>query len=235
MASGSADNPEMTIEFCGEIYEVNPARPFTIGREGDLCVDENPYLHRKFLVVHWDGSFYWLANVGSRLAASLASVDGTMEAQLAPGAEFPLVVSHLILRFVAGASLYEISLLLNDPPLRPVALYESTGPGTTVGLVRLTPEQKALIVALAEPALNDGTSGITRIPSSSAAAARLGWTETKFNRKLDNVCEKLSSAGVQGMKGSATELASSRRARLVEYATAVQLVTKQDLELIRSP
>ena len=32
-------------------------------------------------------------------------------------------------------------------------------------------------------------------------AARLGWSLTKFNRKLDNVCQKLKKAGVQGLHG----------------------------------
>ena len=30
------------VEFCGECYELDPARPFVIGREGDLEVDANP-------------------------------------------------------------------------------------------------------------------------------------------------------------------------------------------------
>lgn len=232
MAVGGALNAGVTVEFAGEQHRVDPGDHFVIGREGDLVIDDNPYLHRTFLILESDRSLFWLTNAGSRLTASLASGDGLLEAALAPGAQFPLVVPHLAVRFTAGASLYEVNLFTDDPPLRPVV---PTGPddgGTTVGLVTLTRDQRALVVALAETALREGSSGITRIPASSTAAARLGWTETKFNRKLDNVCDKLTRAGVQGLKGTTSDLASSRRARLVEYALVVHLVSKKDLRLL---
>ena len=73
----------------------------------------------------------------------------------------------------------------------------------------------------------------TAIPSSSsAAAARLGWTISKFNRKLDNVCDKLDRMGVQGLRGGPGKLATNRRARLVEYAVTSQVVTRADLPLL---
>ena len=40
---------DVSIEFCGEWYEPTDDDVFTIGREGDLEIDDNPYLHRKFL------------------------------------------------------------------------------------------------------------------------------------------------------------------------------------------
>ncbi|MGJ3403836.1 hypothetical protein [Glutamicibacter sp. Je.9.36] len=53
-----------------------------------------------------------------------------------------------------------------------------------------------------------------------AAAARLGWGITKFNLKLDNVCDKLDKAGVAGLRGGPGKLATNRRARLVEHAVS---------------
>jgi hypothetical protein len=89
-----------------------------------------------------------------------------------------------------------------------------------------------LVLALAEPALRGtGRAGST-LPSSGEAAQRLGWTTTKFNRKLDNVCQKLAAQGVRGLHGEPGRLASNRRARLVEYALAVRLVTRDDLHLL---
>jgi hypothetical protein len=61
---------------------------------------------------------------------------------------------------------------------------------------------------------------------------RLGWKLTRFNRKLDNVCQKLAAQGVRGLHGAPGQLASSRRARLVEYAIAVRMVTRDDLVLL---
>ena len=41
---------ELVLDFSGEIYRVASADTFVIGRGGDLDIDDNPYLHRRFLV-----------------------------------------------------------------------------------------------------------------------------------------------------------------------------------------
>ena len=41
------------VDFCGEIMPLVPGEPFVVGREGDLAFDDNPYLHRRFLVLDW--------------------------------------------------------------------------------------------------------------------------------------------------------------------------------------
>jgi len=61
------------------------------------------------------------------------------------------------------------------------------------------------------------------------AAQRLGWTQTRFNRKLDNVCDKLDKAGVRGLHGGPTSQAHSRRANLVDWAVSSRLVTADHL------
>ena len=55
---------------------------------------------------------------------------------------------------------------------------------------------------------------------------------TRFNRKLDNVCDRLARIGVGGLRGGQGRLASNRRARLVEFAVATRLVTRNDLYLL---
>ena len=40
---------DLAIDFCGEWHEPSDEDIFSIGREGDLEVDDNPYLHRQFL------------------------------------------------------------------------------------------------------------------------------------------------------------------------------------------
>ena len=90
------------------------------------------------------------------------------------------------------------------------------------------------MVALAEPFLRRGQGGATQIPSSADAASRLGWKVTKFNRKLDNVCQKLADAGTRGLHGGPGKLASNRKARLVEHALSTRLVTEADLVLLDS-
>ena len=39
----------VSVDFCGEVHEAPRERAFTIGREGDLEIDDNPFLHRHFL------------------------------------------------------------------------------------------------------------------------------------------------------------------------------------------
>ena len=66
--------PALTVDFCGEIYRVDPTTPFTVGREGDLTLDDsNPFLHRVFLKIEWESSLWWLRNVGSTLSATVSS------------------------------------------------------------------------------------------------------------------------------------------------------------------
>jgi hypothetical protein len=72
------------------------------------------------------------------------------------------------------------------------------------------------------------------LPTSRAAAARLGWKLTKFNRKLDNVCAKVGKAGVSGLHGDLSDLATNRRQRLVDFAVTSQVVTRDDLALLES-
>jgi hypothetical protein len=225
--SPPSDAP-LKVEFCGEWHEVAADTTFAIGRDGDLVVDDNPYLHRRFLEISNQGGFWWLANNGTQLSATLADRDGRFQAWLAPGASLPLVFPDLLLRFSAGSTSYEIAVVVPTAQFVLAPPVDTTAEATTLGVITLTPEQLDLIVALAEPILRSPGGGRTTVPSSAEAARRLGWPLTKFNRKLDNVCQKLKRAGVQGLHGRSGDLAADRRARLVEYALAVRLVTPAD-------
>lgn len=65
--------PETFVDYCGERFPVSPDEPFHIGREADLDVDDNPYLHRKFLMLHHEEGLWWLSNVGSHLSAGVVA------------------------------------------------------------------------------------------------------------------------------------------------------------------
>lgn len=220
------------LEFCGERFEAAPGGGLTVGREGDIVIDDNPYLHRRFLQVVDHGGLWWLVNLGEHLSATVSDPEGRLQAWLAPGARLPLVFERTIVRFTAGPTTYELELLCDDAQFNAPVL-ETPGSGdTTIGRVSLTPDQHLLILSLAEPALRlEGRNGAA-VPSSSAAALRLGWTQTRFNRKLDNVCDKLDRVGVRGLRGDVGALASNRRARLVEYAIASGLVRTDHLPLL---
>ena len=226
-------SPGLRVEFCGEWIDVPIDRPWVIGRGADYEIDDNAYLHRRFVALRRNEGLWWLSNIGSQLAATLSDDAGRFQAWLAPGAHLPLVFDGMVLRFTAGPTSYELCLRLEDPPFTTTtdAVDPDTGT-TTLGRVFLTPEQRLLVAALAEPALRRSGTGRSELPSSAAAAQRLGWALTKFNRKLDNVCQKLKRAGIRGLHGGPERLASDRRVRLVEYALAVRLVTIEDLTLL---
>jgi hypothetical protein len=224
---------ELRVEFAGEWYSVLPGQVFVIGREGDLRVDDNPYLHRNFLRLQHATGLWWLVNDGSRLAATLSDVDGRAQSWLAPGAHVPVVFGHMCLTFSAGSTTYEVYLFSAQAPFLPAnePLVAPSG-DSTMGVVPLTPSQKLLILSLAETRLKWIGSGAVEVPSSSAAAARLGWGLTRFTRKLDNVCDKFDRIGVDGLRGGADGYAVNRRVRLVEYAVTSLLVTAADLPLL---
>ncbi len=229
----AADTPSRpTIEFCGEHITVDH-EPFTIGRDADLMIeDDNRFLHRHFLSLDRQRGLWLLTNVGGQLTATVSDVGGRLEAFLAPGAILPIVFDQTLVRFTAGPTTYELTIHVADPSFTSGRIDEHEVGDTTIGRVAMTPDQLRLVLALAEPALRGtGRAGAT-MPSSGEAAARLGWTTTKFNRKLDNVCQKLSAQGVRGLHGEPGRLASNRRARLVEYALAVRLITRDDLDLL---
>ncbi|MFC9979986.1 hypothetical protein [Gordonia sp. NPDC127522] len=220
------------VEYCGERIALDADRRFFIGREADLSIDDNPYLHRRFLVIHNENGLWWLTNLGTHLSASVSAGDVGFSATLGPGARMPLVFGETTIVFTAGPTTYELSLFARAPQVKSVTRPEYSGGHTTQGVPTLTESQKLLIIVLAEEILRREGTGSSAIPSSAQAARRLGWPLTKFNRKLDNVCDKLDQLGVSGMRGGGGKLASNRRTKLVEYAVSSRIVTREDLPLI---
>jgi hypothetical protein len=226
---------QVTVEFAGEYFTVEPEGRFTVGREGDLAIDENLFLHRHFLEIGHDSGLWWLSNIGSRLTATVTDSAGGVQAWLAPGARLPLVFERTTVVFSAGPTTYEFTVHAAEPTFRVTRALPEHGGDSTIGDVRLTESQKLLILALAESQLRRDGTGMSEIPTSAKAAERLGWTVTRFNRKLDNVCDKFDRIGVPGMRGGQRTFATNRRARLVEHAVSSRLVTKFDLALLDAP
>lgn len=226
-------NP-LKIEFCGEWYSVEPPNEFSIGRESNLVIDDNPYLHRHFLKLYQDFGMWWLGNVGTLLSATVTDASGRVQAWLAPGARIPIVFERMHVLFTAGSTTYDFTIHSEEDYFNTSAAIATSGGATTIEPVPLTTSQRLLIVALAEHVLSQSIPGRGELPTSAEAAARLGWSMTTFNRKLDNVCQKLDKIGVAGLHGGRGNLATNRRARLVEYAVASRMVSVEDLSLLGS-
>lgn len=225
----------LLLDFVGELFRIQPGTPFQIGREGDLALDEdNLFLHRRFLIIEHDADLWWVANIGSRIGATLTERSGTSRSWVAPGSRVPLVFPDMAIVFTAGSTTYEIILQVPFPGYE-VSQTREMPPcsgQTTVGIVNLTRNQHLVTLALAEPWLRRTGSGPVDLPRNADAAARLGWKITRFNRALDNTCDKLDRIGVKGMRGGPHMHASYRRTALIDYALTARLVTVEDLPLL---
>ena len=225
----------LLLDFVGELFRIVPGAPFQIGREGDLILDEdNLFLHRRFLIIEHDADLWWVANIGSRIGATITERSGTSRSWVAPGSRVPLVFPDMAIVFTAGSTTYEILLRVPFPGYE-ISQNRNVPPAsgqTTVGMVNLTRNQHLVTLALAEPWLRRTGTGPVDLPRNTDAAARLGWKITRFNRALDNVCDKLDRVGVRGMRGGPRMHASYRRTALVDYALTARLVTIEDLPLL---
>ena len=99
------------VEFVGEEYAVQPSEQFTFGRNGDLEIDANPYLHRQLGVFAYDTEHGWtLYNVGSSIAIDLSDSSSTSRMTVAPGTSVALSFEESILTFSAGPHTYELGV-----------------------------------------------------------------------------------------------------------------------------
>ncbi len=223
----------LEIDFCGEVKSLAPDEQLTFGRAGDLIVDDNPFLHRVIGKFMFEGGWWWLSNVGTHLPMTVEDRLTASAISLSSGANIPLVFGAVRVRFAAGSTSYELDVRQDETPViasdtEALALMETT---IDAGSMPLTPEQLLLLVALCEPRLARGPGA--SLPANEDIAHRFGWTITKYNRKLDNVCSKFARRGVAGLVGGAGKSATSRRSVLVEHVLRTSMVTAEMLPLLK--
>lgn len=226
------------LEFCGEDLRLEPDDRLTFGRSGDLSIDDNPYLHRVVGLVSNRRGVWWLDNLGRSIALTVLEVGGPSGSTVGPGSGVALVHGEFVVRFSAGPTRYELLGALEAHEWDTDLLGPDGLDGVRTlewGRVELNPDQRLLLAALCEDRLLHPSEPDLPVPPNRERAARLGWTVTKFNRKLDHLCEKLHRAGVPGVHGGLGASAMERRRRLVEHAVAVGLVTADDLTLLDDP
>ena len=110
----------VTVDFCGELHEAPKDGALTIGREGDVEIDDNPFLHRHFLQVTHEGGWWWLTNIGTTLTATVADKKGLFQAWLNPGARIPLAFERVTVWFTAGPTTYDFDVVLDTPSFQMV-------------------------------------------------------------------------------------------------------------------
>jgi len=231
--TGDRDAPPgpdvLVVDLVGEVHELEPPDTLTFGRDADLVVDANPFMHRVVGRFAHRYGVWWLQNLGSGIRLELLDPTATapVPVVVGPGASGVLTLRRTTVRFEAGAARYELECGLATtvgPPRAAVPVAASTET-RAFGRVPLSAEQHRLLVALVDSARRHRG----RVEPSPTVARRLGWTTKKYHRKLDMVCDKLSRAGVRGLKGEVGSSADRRRDLLAVHAVAAGLVDERDL------
>lgn len=225
----------LLVDFCGEEHVVAPGQELCFGRAATLAVDDNPYLHRVLGRFVDRGGVWWLDHLADRTPIVVRDAHGPSTATVAPRSSTALSHGEFVLTFSAGPTNYELLGTLESQEWAIDLLGPDGLDGTRTldwGRVELNPDQRLLLVAMCEPRLRDPAASDAPVPANRAGAARLGWSTSKFNRKLDHLCEKLARAGVSGVHGAAGASALDRRRRVVDHAIELGLVTSEDLALL---
>lgn len=223
------------LEFCGEEITLTPEQSLTFGRVGDLVIDENPYMHRVVGRFTYSGGGWLVENNSRTRSLEVRDQAGPSSAVAAPGAAVGLVFGEFTCGFSAGPTRYEICGSLEEFEWETDLLGPDGLSGTATidwGRVELNQEQHLLLLAMCEESLMNPSGWTSGVISNRQGAQRLGWSITKFNRKLDHLCEKLQRAGVQGLHGDLSFSAIDRRRLIVEHALRVPLVSVEELGLL---
>jgi hypothetical protein len=225
----------LSFDVAEETYHLGPSETLTFGRAGKAVVDaDNPYMHRVVGRVYVDRWSWWLQNSARHMPMSMIG-DDDRHKTLPAGAAEPLTTATGAVRFYAGASGYELTWELEQPPAFPASqgCESDTLDGVTAdfGNVRLSNNQRLMMAVMAEPRLRD-PSRLSQIPANAEIAARCGWTLKQFDRKLDYLCRRLADSGVPGLRGNPGTEAANRRELLVAHVVNNGLITADDLALL---
>ena len=209
--------PNLAIDFCGEIYR--PSSELVFGRDADLVLDDNSFLHRRagrFLLR--DGT-WWLENLGTRLRLTMVSADGSV-LDLRPGSANPLLGRRGAVSLHAGPVRYQIDydVQLDQVRREPTARHRQAGADTMTFGPMLTPRELDFVVVLARGRL---TGRLGPLPSHGEIAEIWGVSHKTVDNTLQRLRAKLRKANVNFVQSSET---------LVEYLVTQGLVTMADLE-----
>lgn len=220
------DPNALYLDFAGMEFSVEPGDDLTFGRLADVSIDDNPHLHRVLGRFTHRTSLWWLVNEGRHIALDVLDLATRSSVVVAPGGSVPLTFSSCRIKFEASITSYELlvdvpALIDSEIPTAGGHIVEAGEDTVSAHDVPMTEDQRALVVSVSQPVLAGRT-----MPTSRELAESLGWSQSKFERKLDNVCQKLSRLGVRGLHGGQGKAAKDRKTRLAEYAIETGLVER---------
>ncbi len=191
----------------------------TFGRDADLELDSNPFLHRRTGAFVRSGDAWWVHNVGSKLHLTVVAADGT-RAELPPGTRHALAGGSGLVRVVAGRATYEINYVLEtEAAALPDAELASADDGTLTVQVdlALTPREIDFLVTFARPAL----LGLAEpMPTYAEVAATWDVSPKTLDNSLQSIKRKFRAAKLVRDQGLDT---------VVQVAIQHSLITRDDL------
>ena len=195
-------------------------RTVTFGRDADLELDNNPFLHRRTGAFVREGDAWSIHNVGSKLFLTVVSGDGT-RAELPPGTRHAIVHGTGLVRVVAGRSTYEINYALAADPPAPAG--EQLAPpedGTLTVQVdlALTPREIDFLVTFARPTL----LGLAEpMPTYAEVAGAWDVSPKTLDNALQSIKRKFRAAKLVRDQGLDA---------VVQVAIQHSLITRDDLD-----
>lgn len=194
-------------------------RSVTFGRDADLELDSNPFLHRRTGAFVRAGDAWWIHNVGSKLHLTVVAADGT-RVELPPGTRHAIAHGTGLVRIVAGRATYEINYLLDDePPMPADDLLEPPDDGTLTVQVdlALTPREIDFLVTFARPAL----LGLAEpMPTYAEVASTWDVSPKTLDNSLQSIKRKFRAAKLVRDQGLDS---------VVQVAIQHSLITRDDL------
>lgn len=193
----------------------------TFGRDADIILDTNRYLHRRTGAFIRADDGFWLHNLGTRLHLAVADEVGN-RADLAPGGR-QLAVGSGTVRIVAGPATYELDYRVDGTSAVSQAGADESDAGTqTIGLdLELTPREVDFLVTFAQPYL----LGHSRTLPTYADVASTWFVSPKtLDNSLQAIKRKFRAAGL---------VRDPNLEALVLTAIQHSLVTRADLDWVR--
>lgn len=216
--TGTLRGIDLALEFAGETLRAE--RSVTFGRDADLELDSNPFLHRQAGAFVRDGDAWWVHNTGSKLYLTVVARDGT-KAELPPGTRHALVGGSGFVRVVAGRSTYEINYRLateRPPPAHaPVLGPPDDGTLTVQVDLALTPREVDFLVTFARPVL---LGSAEPLPTYAEVAAVWAVSPKTLDNSLQSIKRKFRAAKLVRDQGLDT---------VVQVAIQHSLITRDDL------
>jgi hypothetical protein len=200
---------------------------FGRARECAICLDADDLaISRIAGVVEYEHGTWWVANTSATRPLALVD-DLGFRSVLPPGRR--AAVETQVQVIVDGSRQQHTIRLSVDVPRPEIPPDPPPGTPTVVGeQVLISSADRLAMVALFAGYLHDPPQYDPHPKSYAAASARLGWKRSTLVKRIEYLRTRLDAAGVPNMTGYAA------LTNLAEYAISRSLITRDDLDLLRS-